>query len=170
LRISLRVCTTDERPLTIGPFIPLIPWPPGFVSLVHRPVTGAALWIAVRLATSPRGPEFSFEPGHVTLANERGDVFKATRFVTAGGCPSVQGSRLSRSTQAGPLPGRLEGRMSSDPLGPEVSGLVGFEPGPSVRHPFTVRLDGLEVGGRAQTVPIVVFEGATALVLYPFNA
>lgn len=68
------------------------------------------------------------------------------------------------------IPERLRGAMSADPLGPQVTFLIGFGSGPSVRRPFTVRLGRLEAGDQVRELPSIAFEGAAAFVLYPLNA
>jgi hypothetical protein len=155
MQLVVRACNRESvAAVTVGPFIPIIPWPPSIV-LAWTTTPPPPLLVSIDFAA---GVGFSFDPAQVTVRTREGSIFRPAAF-------AVQSNR-------GPCSFAPHGPLPAQPLyvrGP-LAVMLQFDLRDLPAQPFVVEIGGISSGGVTVEVPPITLKHGSEWILYPFSS
>jgi hypothetical protein len=150
--VQIAVAPQNDYPRLslVGIVLPVVPY---WAAILARPVPGERFWIALRVDAGDLG--YGFDPGRVALQIEGGTPLRPEEFYV-NDCEFFHGAAIP-SKPDGPISLNAAACFN---LAYDVS-----VPRPST-SPFTLRIDGLTVGGAAAEVPPIPFSAHTGWTVH----
>lgn len=152
--LVVRACNREEvSPVTVGPFIPVIPWPPGIVSALTA-APDPPLVVSINFAA---GVGYGFDPAKVMVHTPAGTF-----------APRAFGAR-ENGALCTPRP---DGPLPEQPLyvrGPITVTLRFDLPGIPAQA-FSLEIGGVQAGSATVEVPPIQLRRGSEWILYPFSS
>jgi hypothetical protein len=152
--LVVRACNrTEVKPVTVAPFIPIIPWPPGIVK-AFTAVPDLPLVVSINFAS---GVGYGFDPAKVMVHTPAGSFAPRAFAMRENGA-------LCSPRPDGPLP--------DEPLyvrGP-ITVTLEFELPAIPEQAFSLEIGGVQAGSAAVAVPPIRLRRGSEWILYPFSS